>query len=54
MTDKSFADECRHRFMVATHSVKITPFHADKKKYAAEAWRAVEDYLDWRDISESL
>ena len=31
MTDKSFADECRHRFMVATHSEKITPFHKDKR-----------------------
>ena len=47
MTDKSFADECRHRFMVATHSEKITPFHKDKRKYRAEAEAALDDYNDY-------
>lgn len=51
---EDFAAECRHRFNVACQSRKIVPFHKEKRKYADEAWAAVDDYLDWRDINESL
>jgi hypothetical protein len=26
------------------------PFHVDKRKYEAEAWRHVDAYLDWLEV----
>ena len=50
-TEQSFAEECRHKFMVATHARRIVPFHVDKRKYDAEAWAAIDAYLDWLEIN---
>lgn len=48
--EPDFEAECRSRFNLYCELYAEAKFHSLKKKYAAKAYEAIEDYLDHRDI----
>lgn len=51
MVDTEFGEECRLRFLAYCELCRTSPFHSQKRSYAADAWRWVDAYLDWKDIN---
>lgn len=46
----TYPEDCKGRFMLALAKRKAAPYHVDKRRYEAEAWAAVDDYLVWLDV----
>jgi hypothetical protein len=45
-----FGAECRRKFVLHCEARKLAPFHKDKRRYEALAWREVDAFLDWTEI----